>query len=91
MDRDDKLKINYISWPKCKPATPYHKSTQFIQLQLVSVLAMVTLEFSRTLKNVQRWSTGVTHHWTRLLDWHTGMEYWTNIFFCSYTLDLFFS
>ena len=24
---------------------------------------------------------GVTNHWTGLLDWNTGLDYWTDIFF----------
>ena len=23
---------------------------------------------------------GVTNHWTGLLDWNTGLDYWTHIF-----------
>jgi len=36
----------------------------------------------------QPWNWGVSIHWTGLLDWTTGLDYWTdlfaskNLFFC---------
>ena len=32
----------------------------------------------RTIQEARKW--GVTNHWTGLLDWNTGLDYWTDIF-----------
>ena len=38
--------------------------------------------------NTQR---GVTNHWTGLLDWNTGLDYWTDIFLVLHILRLVFT
>ena len=32
--------------------------------------------------------SGVTNHWTGLLDWNTGLDYWTDIFLVLHILRL---
>ena len=31
------------------------------------------------------WHGAVTIHWTGLLDWNTGLDYWTGVFFLFWT------
>ena len=45
------------------------------------------LEFSiRAYKNC----TGVSIHWTGLLDWNTGLDYWTGVFYLFRQVSIWF-
>ena len=56
------------------------KGSQLLPPQQLVLDWTTGLRFSFFLGHIWATGWGVTNHWTGLLDWNTGLDYWTDIF-----------
>ena len=60
-------------------------SQEMVRGCLASILgwSYLTAHTGRQICCARRWHRGVSIHWTGLLDWTTGMDYWTHPYACA--------
>jgi len=48
--------------------------------RFLNSLLFIYYQFTKNWKHTQKAKVVVSNHWTGLLDWNNGMDYWTDTF-----------